>query len=189
MDTGIYVDNYGNFTEHDPSEIAALPSNFYHGETSNYVEPSGDFSEGDMKPVLDGQASKLGNEETFFELPQEQELSQEQYVMDPQPVKEEYFAQPSNEGNPINADYAFGDQFLNDTETASFCEGLYLDDLLKPIEEDPIEFDQLDEYLTYFDAEEGNIQFPALDSSQTVGVENSVTEQEPQKVEIVEFSY
>lgn len=179
-DTINNVEHAGNFADPDTSEVAPLPLNFYHGETSNYVEHSGDFSEADLKPMIGMENSEIGDEEPFFGLP-------EQHEMRAKPVKDEYCVQPSDNVDPADLNYAFGEQFLNATNTPPFGEGLYLEtnDLSKPVEEDPADFGLLDEYLNFFDVDDDS-QFLALDSSQIMGIENSLTQEEPplQKVQV-----
>nr|ALC74587.1 NAC domain containing transcription factor 78-like protein [Morus alba] len=172
-DTINNVEHAGNFADPDTSEVAPLPLNFYHGETSNYVEHSGDFSEADLKPMIGMENSEIGDEEPFFGLP-------EQHEMHAKPVKDEYCVQPSDNVDPADLNYAFGEQFLNATNTPPFGEGLYLEtnDLSKPVEEDPADFGLLDEYLNFFDVDDDS-QFLALDSSQIMGIENSLTQEEP----------
>ncbi|PON98608.1 NAC domain containing protein [Trema orientale] len=172
-ETSNYVENSGDFAD-DPSEIAPLPQNFYHGETSNYFEHSGDFAEDDLKPVIARETSELGDEQIFVQLP-------EQYEMNAQPVKEEYFVQPTDSGNPVDVNYSLGEQYLDATDNPPFGEGLYLEtnDLSKPIEGEPQASDMLDEFLNYFDPEEDISQYLDLDSSQIMGVETNVTEEDP----------
>lgn len=131
----------------------------------------------------------------------------EQFGMDLQPVKDEYFAQASNDGNPADANYPGFEHFLGATEDTSFGEqvehatsyagfgvtdnspfneGLFLEtnDLSKPLVDDSIDFDYVDEYLNFFDAGDFSTQDLALDSAQVMGTENGVAEQEPQKVDM-----
>lgn len=181
-ETSNTVEHSGILAEHDTLEVAPLPPNFFHGETSNYVEHPADFAEGDMKPMVGMENSGLGNEQAFYELP-------EQYEMNAKSVKDEYCVQPGENANPVGVDYEFGDQFLDAIDTPPFVEGLFLEtnDLSYPVEGGPTDFDMVDEYLNYFDVENDNSQFLAFDSSQIMGVENTLTHEElpSQKVQIV----
>lgn len=176
-ETSNTVEHSGILAEHDTLEIGPLPPIFYHGETSNYVEHPGDFAEGDMKPMVGMENSGLGYEQAFYELP-------EQYEMDAKPVKDEYCVQPGENANPVDVDYEFGDQFLDAIDTLPFGEGLFLEtnDLSNPVEAAGLtDFDMLDvldEDLDYFDVENDNSQFLAFDSSQIMGVENTLTHEE-----------
>lgn len=172
-ETSNTVEHSGILAEHESLEIAPLPPNFYHGETSNYVEHPGDFAEGDMKSMVGMENSGLGNEQAFYELP-------EQYEMDAKPVKDEYCVQPGENANPVDVDYEFDNQFLNAIGTPPFGEGLFLEtnDLSYPVEAGPTDFDMVDEYLNYFDVENDNSQFLAFDSSQIMGVENTLTHED-----------
>ncbi|XP_062091950.1 NAC domain-containing protein 78-like [Humulus lupulus] len=90
-DTTNYVQNSGDFAEDGPSEVAPPPA-FYYGETSNYIEHSGDYAEDGSKPIIGREISELGERQTVFELPVQYEMNA--------PVKDEYFVQPSISENP-----------------------------------------------------------------------------------------
>ena len=181
-DTSNYVENSGDFADDAPCEVAILPLNFYRGESSNYIEHSGVF-EDDMKPIIRRNTAELGDEQTFFGLP-------EQYEMNSQPVKDEYFVQPSSSENPADVNFSLGEQYLDATDSPPFIEGyLETNDLSKPIETDPVNLDELDEFLNFFGAEDDISQYLDLDldSAPIMETENNVTEEMPhsQRVKII----
>lgn len=125
------------------SEIAPPPS-FYYGETSNNGQHSGDFVD-DIKPVIfTGETSELGDEQTSFNLP-------EQYQMDSKPDKNESVVEPSNNENPVNANYSTAEQYMNAVDVSQFGDDFFIEanDLLNPVEADTEGLDILDEYLTF----------------------------------------
>ncbi|KAM6600688.1 hypothetical protein CsatA_020297 [Cannabis sativa] len=181
-DANNYLQNIGDLAEDAPSEVAPPPA-FYYGETSNYVEHSGDYAEDGSKPIIGSETSDLGERENLFELPGQYAMNtpvkDEYYVQpnisqNPNPA-EEYFVLPSNNGNPVDVDYSLGEQYLDAADSLPFDEGLYLEtnDLSNPIEANPAEFDILDEYLNYFDANEDISQYLDFD----MWTENNVTEE------------
>uniref|UniRef100_A0A2N9IUB6 NAC domain-containing protein n=1 Tax=Fagus sylvatica TaxID=28930 RepID=A0A2N9IUB6_FAGSY len=157
-----------------PSENAH-PLNFYYGETSNHVEHSGEFIEGDQKPIIGTGETSEPQHDQFIFVP-------EQYGMDTKPVKDEYFVESSNNVNPAEVNYPLDELYMDATENPLLGDGLYLEanDLSNPVEADPAGFDMLDEYLTYFDADDDIMTF---DPSEIMGTENSVFDQAPQKLE------
>ncbi|KAH7537063.1 hypothetical protein FEM48_Zijuj03G0052400 [Ziziphus jujuba var. spinosa] len=153
-----------------PSENAPVPLNFYYADTSNNVEHSGDFVQDDVKPIIGtGETSQVGGEQVFFDLPQ-------QYGMGAEPVKDEY---------PVDINYSNNEPYLDASEAPSFGDDFYIEtnDLTKPI--DPEDFDMLDEYLTFFDVDDDNTQYLTIDSSANVGIENNVSESDPNGQKLV----
>lgn len=135
---------FQNFDIGIPSEIAP-PSSFYYGETSNNCQHSGDFVGDDIKPVIcTRETSELGDEQTSFNLP-------EQYQMDSNPHENESLVEPSNNENPVYANYSTDEQYMNAVDVSQFGDDFFIEanDLLNPVEADTEGFDILDEYLTF----------------------------------------
>ncbi|KAL4621591.1 hypothetical protein ACB092_06G239900 [Castanea dentata] len=179
-----------------PSEYPP-PLNFYYGETSNHAEHSGEFIEDDQKPIIGTGETFEPQFDQFLNIP-------EQYEMGTNPVKDEYYVESSNNVNPAEVNFSLGgfiessnnvnpaevnyslDEFYMDAaDNAPMGDGLYLEanDLSNPVEADPEGFDMLDEYLTFFDADDDNSQHLTFDPSEIMGTDNSVFDQAPQKHE------
>lgn len=95
--------------------------------------------------------------------------------MDLRPVKDEYFIDIN--GNLV--DYLLDEQYVDATENLPLGEALFLeaDDLSNTIDACPADFDMVDEYLNYFDADDDNDHNMAFDPSEILGTENSISEQ------------
>ena len=151
--------------------------NFYFGETSNHAEHSGEFIEDDQKPIIGTGETSEPQYDQFLNIP-------EQYGMDTNPIKDEYYVESSNNVNPAEVNYSLDEFYMDAADNAPMGDGLYLEanDLSNPVEADPEGFDMLDEYLTYFDADDDNSQHLTFDPSEIMGTDNSVFDQAPQKV-------
>lgn len=148
--------------------------NFYYGDTSNNYEHSGDFVEDDIKPIIGTrETSQLGHEQPFFDLPQ--------LGVDTKPVKDEHLVEPNNNGYPDDVNYSNDEPYLDAPEALSFGDEFYIEtnDLTNPIEADPEGFDMLDEYLTFFDVDDDNVENMTFDSSANLGIENNVSQPDP----------
>ncbi|KAA8539238.1 hypothetical protein F0562_025930 [Nyssa sinensis] len=158
-----------------PSEVVPLPLNFYFEDNSNYVEESMNFNDDAQKHLVG-----MGENQYGLEQPDGQQLFDfpSQYDVVARTVKHEYIGEPSNTVNPEDADYLLDEPFLDATENTPF-DGAFLEtnDLSKPIEADPSGFDLLEEYLTFFDADDDTSQYMAFDSSKMMGSENLVYDQ------------
>ncbi|KAM1578179.1 hypothetical protein ACFX1R_042066 [Malus domestica] len=192
FNNGAYVEAFDldqNLDTGIPSESAPPPLNFYHGETSNYIEHYGDFVEDDTKAVIGtGETSEYCEHQMFFGYPEHYETvgnpvkneyitSQnpedlkfvdltEHYEADAKPVKDECFLEPSDGANPSVVNYSLNEPYLDATENNKpFGDGLFLEtnDLSNPVES-TAGFDMLDEYLTYFDANDDISQYIDFDS-------------------------
>ncbi|KAJ9175475.1 hypothetical protein P3X46_014026 [Hevea brasiliensis] len=165
-----------NFEGGVVSENAALSVNYYHGETSNYVEHSGNFSGDDQKPIIDQGETQYGSD-----LPDDQNLFSlpGQYEIDTKSVRHEYIAESSNSANTADDNFLLDEPFLDAIDNPLSSEGLFLEanDLSNPVEPDSTGdstvFDMVDEYLNFFDANDDNLTF---DPSE-LGCENAVSDQ------------
>lgn len=166
-----------------PFENTPPSLNFYYGDTSNHVENYGEFIEDYQKPIIGfGETSELRHDQELVHIP-------EQYGMDTKLVKDEYFVEPSNGMDSAKLNYSVDEPYLNATDNHPLGDGLYLEsnDLSNPVEADPAGFDMLDEYLTFFNTDDDNLQYMCFDPSEIMGTENPVSDQPPltQKVKVL----
>ncbi|KAK4835381.1 hypothetical protein QYF36_009015 [Acer negundo] len=155
----------------------ARPLNFFYGDSSNFVEHSRDLSENEQKPII-GTRETRGPElqvgQQFSDLP-------EQYEMDNRPVKDEFVVESSNNADPGDVNYLLDEPFMDATANLPFNDGLYLEanDLSNTIEPDSADFDMVEEYLTFFDANDVNGEYLTFDASEILGIENNIPDQAP----------
>ncbi|TXG49415.1 hypothetical protein EZV62_025290 [Acer yangbiense] len=155
----------------------ACPLNFFYGDSSNFVEHSRDLSENEQKPII-GTRETRGPElqvgQQFSDLP-------EQYEMDTRPVKDEFVVESSNNADLGDVNYLLDEPFMDATANLPFNDGLYLEanDLSNTIEPNSAAFDMVDEYLTFFDANDVNGEYLTFDASEILGIENNVPDQAP----------
>ncbi|CAN4096134.1 unnamed protein product [Withania somnifera] len=126
-----------------PVDGAPLPLNHYSeenasnsGETSNSVEEV----------------------QNWLQQPDEQESFDRaiQQNANANPVKHEFMSEPSNSVNAEDVDYFLDEPIVTATDHLQFNGGAFLEasDLSRPIEVDTSGFDMLEEYLTFFDADD-----------------------------------
>ncbi|KAJ7974991.1 NAC domain containing protein [Quillaja saponaria] len=155
-------------------ESAPLPSNFYHGESSNYVGHSQIYSEEEQKPVMGAVGTSELRSEHFLDLP-------EQYAMATKLEKDECVSEPNNNGFPLHSDYSVDELYKDAIGNPQVGDGSFLEtnDLKNPFEADSSGFDMLEDYLTFFDADEDISQYLDFDSDPITCTENSVSDQAP----------
>ncbi|THF94155.1 hypothetical protein TEA_004418 [Camellia sinensis var. sinensis] len=151
-----------------PAEDVPLPLSFYYGDDGNQVQEPVDFVDDAQKLLVATDESYCvsgqPDDQMLFDLPA-------QTNMDTKPVRHEYIGEPSNAVNSVDVDYLLDEPFMDAISNTPFDEGLFLEtnDLSNPIEADPSSFGMLEDYRTYFDADGGNSQFMAFDSSKMTG--------------------
>ncbi|CAL5363430.1 unnamed protein product [Camellia sinensis] len=151
-----------------PAEDVPPPLSFYYGDDGNQVQEPVDFVDDAQKLLVATDESYCvsgqPDDQKLFDLPA-------QTNMDTKPVRHEYIGEPSNAVNSVDVDYLLDEPFMDAIGNTPFDEGLFLEtnDLSNPIEADPSSFGMLEDYLTYFDADGGNSQFMAFDSSKMTG--------------------
>ncbi|CAN4105823.1 unnamed protein product [Withania somnifera] len=86
------------------------------------------------------------------------------------PVKHEFMSEPSNNVNAEDADYLLDEPVVTATDNLQFNDGSFLEasDLSRPIEVVTSSFDMLEEYLTFFDADE-EFQIMGFNPSMIIG--------------------
>lgn len=158
------------------------PFNFYYGETSNSIEQSDNYIEDDQKPAVGiCETSELPDGQKFFVLPDECGLHDRL-------VKHEYLAESSNDAGANAADevdagdvdgrYVLNEPFYSTSDNLSFSDELLLEpnELSNPTESDPADFDVLEEYLTFFDADGDNADM-SFDPSEILGSGSPIPDQ------------
>ncbi|XP_038886500.1 NAC domain-containing protein 78-like isoform X2 [Benincasa hispida] len=160
-----------------PSEYAQPQSNYLQDAT-NHVELPNVLVENDNKPeVCAGNTFELQQSDDFFQLP-------EQYGMGGNSEKDGCFAESS--GNFAESsdnfkhediDYLLDEPYPSILDDFALNEELFLEanDLSNPVESDPTGVDVLEEYLTFFDADD-NLQL-AFDPSDILGSEEPISGQ------------
>ncbi|KAH0670391.1 hypothetical protein KY290_025811 [Solanum tuberosum] len=127
-----------------PVDGAPLPLNCYsEGNASNSGEISNSFEEA----------------QNWLQQPDEQESFDpaiQQINADTNPVKHEFMSEPSNSMNTEDVDYLLDEPVVTATDNLQFSDGAFLEasDLSRPIEVDTSGFDMLEDYLTFFDADD-----------------------------------
>lgn len=135
--------------------------------------------ENDNKPdVCVGDTLDLHHNHGFFQLP-------EQYGMGGSSGKDECFAESS--GNLAESsdnlkdediDYLLDEPYPSGPDDLALNEESFLEanDLSNPVETDPIGIDVLEEYLTFFDADDDNFQL-SFDPTELLGSEEPISGQ------------
>ncbi|GAV64750.1 NAM domain-containing protein [Cephalotus follicularis] len=152
---------------------ASIPCNVYYGDTSNYVEQSAVYGEADQKPAIGIGVTQSGSElpeddRLFFDIPEE-------YGNIDSTIKDEYVAESSNNVNPVDFSYLLDEPYFDATDDAQYNDKLYLEtnDLLKPPEADPANFD-LGDYLTFLDADgdiSSSMNSPIMNTENIVSID------------------
>lgn len=93
------------------------------------------------------------------------------------PVKHEFMSEPSNSVNAEDVDYLLDEPIVTATDNLQFNDGAFLEasDLSRPIEVDTSSFDMLEEYLTFFDADE-DFQSMGFNPSMMIGGDDHVSD-------------
>lgn len=93
------------------------------------------------------------------------------------PVKHEFMSEPSNSVNAEDVDYLLDEPIVTATDNLQFNDGAFLkaSDLSRPIEVDTSSFDMLEEYLTFFDADE-DFQSMGFNPSMMIGGDDHVSD-------------
>lgn len=129
-----------------------LPLNYYFGENTTLVNETTEYGD-DLKKLSAGSGEyDYGNnqseEQKPFNLPV-------QYDMQETLVKHEFITESSSKTvNPQGMDYLLDEPYIDAPENFKFGDGAFLEtnDLANPIDPDTADFDMLEEYLTFFDA-------------------------------------
>ncbi|KAG5533123.1 hypothetical protein RHGRI_027373 [Rhododendron griersonianum] len=158
-----------------PSGNVPVPFNFYYGDSSTNVPDPLHF-------IDDAQKLLLSMGESYYapDQPEDKKLLDfpVQNYVDAIPVKQEYVGELSNSVNAVDPDYLLDEPFFDVTNN-QLDKGEYLEtgDLSNTILGDPSYLDMVEEYLTFYDAENGNSQYMPFDTLDMIGSENPFSDQ------------
>lgn len=112
------------------------------------------------------------DDKSLFDLP-------DSYDADGKPLKHEYVGESSKTGNSEEVDYLLDEPWLDTFDNLQSGDGGFIetDDLSNPVGDDTSTFDMLEEYLAFFDAEDGNAQYLTYDPSKMAGSDDLVSDQ------------
>ncbi|GFP94266.1 NAC domain-containing protein 78 [Phtheirospermum japonicum] len=101
------------------------------------------------------------------------------YEMDVRAVKREYMGESSKSRDPDDLDYLLDQPFVDALDGLPYGNVGFLEanDLTNPVETNTSAFDMLEEYLTYFDATDNNLDQFAFEPSLMLGSEDLVSDQ------------
>ncbi|XWS66240.1 hypothetical protein CRYUN_Cryun05aG0182700 [Craigia yunnanensis] len=173
-----YSREFGEYNQKPPGNMSQnvfLSSNFYYGESSNQAEHSRDFSEDYQKPT--GMHATESDSKPHHEHLVSHLLGPNEIAANGKPVKDEYVLEPIENINPADNNYLLEEPYLDVTDYLPTNDGFFLEanDLSNPIGPES-EFFDLDEYLTFDDADDQGLTF---DSDQRVASEIPISGQEP----------
>nr|WLO57464.1 NAC transcription factor 5 [Rheum palmatum] len=160
-----------NFSVELPVENPNPLLNSYQGDGSSFVE---DLAENELESLPLVNEDQLGletyDDQKFFNLPVQHEL---------EAVKNEYAAPPANVMSHVPSNNLPGEMCLDNVNLASSDEGFYLEtnDLSEPIEAKSSGLQLLDEYLTYFDAENDITQYLTFDEPESLVANDNSSDQ------------
>ncbi|MFX6536197.1 hypothetical protein ABTG41_18375, partial [Acinetobacter baumannii] len=153
-----------------PSDTAPIALSVHsavnsHGdETADSVNNTQNFS-----ACVDGQPSEPEQHDynNFYNMPAS-------FDMDVKAVKHEYIGESSKSGNSEDLDYLLDEPFLDASDNLNYGDGGFIEanDLSNPIESDTSAFDMLEEYLTFFDTNNSDMQYLTYDSEVMPGSAN-----------------
>ncbi|KAL2554618.1 NAC domain-containing protein 78 [Forsythia ovata] len=165
-----------------PSDTATLPLNTYSTDNASYDEENTDSISDTQQLVVDideheSEPEKL-DDQNLYDLP----ASYDTVV---KPVRHEYMVELSEPRNFEDVDYLLDEPFPDASDNVQYGDGGLVEtsDLSNPGAVDTSTFDALEEYLTFFDANDDNSQFLSYDLSKMMGSEDLISDQEflPQK--------
>ncbi|KAL6130312.1 hypothetical protein ACLB2K_068693 [Fragaria x ananassa] len=166
--------DFGDFVEDAAMTAVGARETLEYCEDQKYIDLP-ENNEMVAKPVkVEFLTSEYHDNQKFFNLP-------EYYETETKVVKDEDYGEPSHNMNPVDVSYSLNDPFLHAAENPTFGDGQFLEtnDLsnpANPVEPNPEGFDMLDEYLTYFDADDDISQYINFDSCcEMLGNENTVS--------------
>lgn len=145
---------------------ASFPSDYSYGENGSTEETnnSSDAQQPDELKPIDLAVQKNFNAEQ---------------------VNHEYIGESSKNMNSEDGDYLLNEPIVNGTDDLQFNDEAFLEanDLSNPVQVDSSGFDMLEEYLTYFDAND-DFQNMSFDPSVFFGNDDQISDQAllPQKV-------
>ncbi|KAL3649653.1 hypothetical protein CASFOL_006056 [Castilleja foliolosa] len=161
-----------------PSDASPLPLNPQSADSK--------LDEETAESVIDtSQQLLLTTSEQYCEFEQQHEdenlyaLHAPPCEMDIRAVKHEYIGESSKSRDPDDLDYLLDQPFVDAPDGLPYGNVGFLEanDLTNPVESNKSSFDMLEEYLTYFDATDNNLDQFAFDSSLMLGSEDLISDQ------------
>ncbi|XP_022865033.1 NAC domain-containing protein 53-like [Olea europaea var. sylvestris] len=155
------------------SDVTTFPLNFYSVE---------DGSNGKESTTVDSQKLLLGVPKYQCEPEQSDDKKlcdiPDSYDVDGKLLKHEYIGESSKTGNS-EVDYLLDETWLDAFDNIQSDDGGFIEtnDLFNSVGDDTSTFDMLEEYLTFFDAEDGNSQYFAYNPSKMMGNEDLVSDE------------
>ncbi|KAL8166855.1 hypothetical protein V2J09_008354 [Rumex salicifolius] len=152
-----------------PIECSTPLLSFYQGDSSNFAET---LTENESSSLTVVNEQEIGHETS-----DDPKLPNLPVHSEPEAVNNDYLAQPTHIIS--HAPYVPGEQSLANVNSAPLDEGFYLEanDLLEPIGENSPDFQLLDEYLEYTDANNDIEQFLDFDSSDMLDIDDILNDQ------------
>ena len=150
----------------------------YPQETSNHVELPNGLVENDNKPeVCAGDTFELQPSLNFFQLPEQYGTGESSERDDRFAESSGNLAESSDNFNQEDINYLLDEPYPSVPDDLALNEELFLEanDLSNPVESDPSALDVLEEYFTFFDADD-NLQL-AFDPSDLFDSEEPISSQ------------
>ncbi|XP_011649428.1 NAC domain-containing protein 78 isoform X1 [Cucumis sativus] len=192
------VDDYMHFEVDDiaqqyfdgelPGEYGQPPL-IYPQETSNHVELPNGLVENDNKPeVCAGDTFELQPSLNFFQLPEQYGTGESSERDDRFAESSGNLAESSDNFNQEDINYLLDEPYPSVPDDLALNEELFLEanDLSNPVESDPSALDVLEEYFTFFDADD-NLQL-AFDPSDLFDSEEPISSQTTSEEKVSEVA-
>ncbi|KAK6136131.1 hypothetical protein DH2020_030104 [Rehmannia glutinosa] len=158
-----------------PSDASPLPM--------NPESADGKFDEETAESVNETSKIMLNAGEQYSELEQREDENlydmHAPYNTVARAVKHEYIGESSKSADPDDLDYLLDEPYVDAPDDLPYGNGGFLEanDLTNPVETNTSAFDMLEEYLTFFDANDSNTQHFAYDPSLMLGTEDLISDQ------------
>ncbi|KAK4431041.1 NAC domain-containing protein 53 [Sesamum alatum] len=158
-----------------PSDTSPLPLKFQPADGSYGEETAESVNDTQQLLVNAGDQyceAEQHEDKNFYDLPAP-------YDMAVRAVKHEYIGESSKSGNSDDVDYLLDEPFLDSSDNLQYGNGGFIEsnDLSNPAETNTSAFDMLEEYLTFFDANDDNTQHFAYDPSVMLGSKELISDQ------------
>ncbi|KAG8380570.1 hypothetical protein BUALT_Bualt06G0029300 [Buddleja alternifolia] len=157
-----------------PSEPAPLPLNV-HSADGSYGEETAESVNDTQKLLVSADEQycepEQPDDENLYDLPA-------LYEMDVKPVKHEYIGESSQSGDSDGLDFLLDEPLMDTSDNLKYSEGGFIEanDLANPDETNTSTFNMLEEYLTFFDANDDNLLDLPYDPSVMLGNEDLVSD-------------
>ncbi|XP_011076897.1 NAC domain-containing protein 53 isoform X1 [Sesamum indicum] len=159
-----------------PSDTSPLPLKFQPADGSYGEETAESVNDTQQLLVNAGEQyceAEQHEDKNFYDLPAP-------YDMTVRAVKHEYIGESSKSGNSDDLDYLLDEPFLDSSDNLQYGNGGFIESNDLPnsaAETNTSAFDMLEEYLTFFGANDDNAQHFAYDPSVMLGSEELISDQ------------